>query len=231
MKNLIIIAVLFCSNALVAQEKKSSRTPKSLTSFYDASIGANGNDNAASLAYGNNWSLGKRQQWQLGFGARYTGYLGKQKNYQSAIPGYYRNNEKMDTILVAKPQQNNIALFVNATYRIKQKFELGFNIDVIGASFGASQNAQFISNKIETPAQVTTNSITALLVEANDIGMIKAEYYVAYWAKPKWMIRFGVIDLYSEYKTATELQVGNTRYRGASYMPFLSLRYSPKNKF
>jgi hypothetical protein len=231
MKFAILTISLLSTGCLSAQELKTKKPSfiRNAKSFYDLSFGTNANEQTATVAYGSNWSFGKRKQWQLGFGARYSGYFGKQKNYQSAPPEFYRDNDKMDTILVAKPQQNNTALFLNATYRIKQKFELGFNIDAIGVSFGAPQNGQYITNGLATPASVTTNGISALLVEANDIGMIKAEYYIAYWVKPKWMVRFGAVDLYSEYKTATELQTGNTRYRGASYMPFLAFRWAPKN--
>ncbi len=117
---------------------------------------------------------------------------------------------------------------VSANYRIKRKFELGFNIDLVGYSFGADQNTNFISNGISVPVVASANSPTALLVGPNDLGMIRAEFSVGYWVNDNFLIRAGISSLNTEYKTATELQAGNVRFRQNSQLPFIAITYSPK---
>ena len=67
------------------------------------------------------------------------------------------------------------------------------------------------------------------LVGPNDVGMIRAEFMIGYWVSDKTMIRLGLTSLNTEYKTATELQAGNSRFRANSQIPFIAITYSPKH--
>ena len=71
-------------------------------------------------------------------------------------------------------------------------------------------------------------SVTALLVGPNDIGMLKAEFTTGYKFNEQWNTRLGLVSLYTEVRTETELQPGNTRFRGEARMPFLAVTYTPQ---
>jgi hypothetical protein len=234
MKKTIILTVtsfLLSSTCLLAQKDASKTPPTKINHVFDLSIGSDGKDNIGSLSYGHIWDLGKKRKWRVGYGLRYSGFVGSEKNFLSAPPAFYGNKEKTDTVAISKPQQNNIALFLTATYRIKRKFEIGFNVDLVGYSFGATQNANFIGNNSVIPTRASANSLTALLVGANDIGMVKSENFIGYWVSENWMARVGVSSLFTEYKTSTRLQQDNDRFRGTSIIPFIAIRYCPNNQY
>jgi hypothetical protein len=212
----------------IAQNNTISKNKFSLNNFADVSLGSNGNDNIASLSVGHIHGLGVRNHWRLGYGARFSTFANNgTKYFVSAIPSLYQKADKMDTLNIDKAAQNNLVAFISANYRIKKKLEFGFNIDLVGYSFGADKSADFVSNGVIAKTTVKGNSPTALLVGANDLGMLKSEFNIGYQMSNKWMIRLGMNSLLTEYATATELQVGNTRYRGTGMIPYLAIRYSP----
>ena len=200
-----------------------------LNNQFDLSLGAAKNQSIESISYKHVWGLGKNKQWRIGGGLRFSSYQGSNINYLSAPAKYAGKSELTDTVTVASAQQNNLALMLTATYRIKSKFEVGFNIDLVGYSFGADKSATFVSNGIFKPTTVTAGTPTALLVGPNDVGMIRAEFMIGYWISDKTMIRLGLTSLNTEYKTATELQAGNSRFRANSQIPFIAITYSPKH--
>lgn len=191
----------------------------------DLSLGAGDGSFLGSLAYQNTWALGKNDQWRLSYGLRFTLFSGKDMEFYSAPIDYYLIEENTDTLQVANPGQSNLALYIGASYVIKNKLELGFNIDALGYTFGGETEATFLGNNQKLTTTVNPNQPTLLLVGANDRGMIKAEFFVGYQLNENWAARIGFNNNFVEYKTATELQKGNTRFRGDPTAPFLAVRY------
>lgn len=221
-----VLFALLCAQISLGQEGEKKA---SFDHAIDVSLGANRFQNMASLSYMQNWRIGSKKRLQLTYGLRFSTFKTSQSSnlyFLSAPPEFYMVPEKTDTI-IAEGGQNNIVLFIGATYVIKEKLELGFNIDGIGYTFGPSRSALFIGNdsKVAKLVDVSPNQISALLVGANDIGMIKAEFFAGYWITPKWMVRAGMINAFLEYKTLTEVQVGNSRFRADPILPMIGVRY------
>ena len=227
MKNrysLIIIALALVIGLNAAQAQKTESVNR-LRQYGDVSL-AFGEGFLGSLAYQHTWGLGKSQKLRLSYGFRLTGYSGPEREFYSAPIEYYMIEEETDTLTISDPGMSNLALYIGATYRVGTKWEFGFNIDALGYTFGGDRDGVFTGNNGETiNATVNPNQVTALLVGANDIGMIKAEFFAAYQFNDRMTLRAGFNNNFIEYKTATELQAGNTRFRADPTAYFVGFRY------
>lgn len=192
----------------------------------DVAFGSNGEHSIGSLSYWHSWGVGgEKKHFQLSYGLRFSFAGLNGAEFYSAPPAYYMIEEETDTLQLTTASQNNLVLALGATYQIRERFELGFNIDAVGYTFGATQTATFLGNGATVEDEVSPNQVTALLVGANDIGMVKSEFYVAYWLNEKWMLRAGTGGLFAEYKTSKELQEGNNRFRATTGVPSVAVRY------
>ncbi len=220
----VTIGILFCMS-LPVQNTYAQDAPNP-THNIELSLGMTSNGQLGGLGYWQEWGLGKTGAWKLGYGVRFTGYFGKDVTHISAPPEFYTDETMQDSVFVASPQMSNIALYIGAGYVIKEKFELGFNIDALGYTFGGDKDATFTSEGNETATTVNPGSITALLLGPNDIGMVRSDFFAGYKFSDTWKVRLGLGPLFTEYRTDTELQTGNTRYRGASMMILASVTYT-----
>ncbi|MGB0432590.1 MAG: hypothetical protein ACPGLV_19085 [Bacteroidia bacterium] len=191
---------------------------------YDVAIGFAGGQRSLSLSAQKQFSIGAKQRLKLNLGLRFSTIGFGELEYYSAPIDYFLIPEKTDTLVLSNSGQNNLAIMLGASYLIKNKIELGFNIDAVGYTFGQSRTATFNPQGANITDEVSPNQITALLVGANDIGMVKAEFFGAYRINDKLAIRLGLANSFVEYKTSTELQTGNDRFRGISSMPFVAAR-------
>lgn len=198
-----------------------------MTHNFNLSIGVGSSYQIVSPSYFHTWKVGKRRALQLSYGIRHSHYFGKDVTHRSAPPEFYGDEALEDSVFVGDPKMGNITLFIGASYLIKNRVELGFNIDAIGYTFGGDRDAIFTSSGVETPVTVSPNSITALLVGANDIGMLKVEIFAGYKFNSRWTARIGVNNLFTEYRTPTELQAGNTRFRAEGTAFMVSGTYTP----
>jgi len=189
-------------------------------------VGFTSGGTIAGVGYWQDWGLGQKKAFRLGYGVRFTGYFGKDVNHISAPPEFYTDEAKQDSIFVSSPQMSNIALYIGASYTIRERFEVGFNIDALGYTFGGDKDATFTSDGATTETTVNPGSITALLLGPNDIGMVRSDFFAGYKFNDNWKVRLGVGPLFTEYRTETELQEGNTRYRGTSMMILVGAVYS-----
>ena len=123
-------------------------------------------------------------------------------------------------------------------YTIK-KFDLGFNIDAIGFSFGAEKKANIISS-VYDPGQAriqlaSPTTFNLLLTSDNDYGSLNSEFYLRYWIDEKIGLRLGYTFLFTEYTTNQKLsfdngRILNDRYRLKSSMLMLGVTYTPFKK-
>lgn len=235
MKKILIVAIcIIAMGKTYAQNESNQEVKNSFKTNYfaDLSLGSNGESNIGSLSFGHLWGLGKRKQWRLGYGLRLSSYIGsKNRNYVSANPDFYQVDAKTDTVVIKNPQQNNFTIFITGTYRIKNRFELGFNLDLLGYSFGGSQTATFLGNNSAQPiaTNVSASFANVTIYDKYDIGFVKSEFMAGYWLNDKWMARLGFSTFITEYRTDIELQKDNKRFKAFDILPFIAIRYSPKH--
>lgn len=223
-----LTAFLICYTLQAQNEDDTQSLNNRQEQLLNTSAGTNGDGFLTTAAYEYNWGVGQKKAFRLGAGIRMSAFFGGTKYYRSAPPELYNDDEKADSIyIVERPQQNNIALYISAAYRIKQKVELGFNIDVIGYSFGAEKMITYV-NRYQTLElkYAKPNSLSLLLVDANDRGMVNSQFWIGYQINNQWAIRGGVSHLFTEYKTNRKGPQNNDRFRGVNNIPFLAVRYA-----
>lgn len=196
-------------------------------------FGVGSSEGTLSAAYTHQWKLGSKQRFLLGLGGRFTGYLSKNKYYLTA-PAKITSGQtgpqvffletiadNIDSVLFESTQVNSLNVSFNTGYAVSPKLFIGFNIDLLGFSFGASQQGRFFEGN---SGQVTSGSPTAvnlLLVSDNDIGSLNSEIFGQYRVNDKWAIKAGLQFLFTEFTTETEVQQvpePNDRFRNKSLL-------------
>jgi hypothetical protein len=189
--------------------------------------GAIGSQQASlSIDYFHLWKLGKAKKIEVGFGGRFTSYVGSSQYFSSAPANLAADVTKSDSILIQSPQVNTLNLAINVGYRISPKIGVGFNIDALGFSFGGEQNGSYING---SQGQVTTakpTSFNILLVGNNDKGSLNSEFYLRYFFKEKLAIKLAYQYLFIEYTTDTKVQQlpeANDRFRNKASLFSLAI--------
>lgn len=231
---------LFFSDVLFSQEveKKGYK----YNNNFDLALSTSGNQSSGALSWVKFHSITKKKRFKIGYGIRFTSQVGKNLNYVTAPANitskqtgpqvlfskiYYEN---IDTLSVSSAQNNLLNVSINLQYTIKQKFDIGFNIDAIGFSFGKKINGKYIANQsVDNGSQQIANptSYNLLLISDNDIGALNSELYFRYWFSNKWAVRAGATFLFTEYTTNNKLRLENDRWRNKSLMGMIGITFSP----
>jgi hypothetical protein len=218
LRNIKLIGLVFSLLAIAyttnAQKVKS-----------DASIAVAFSDKQVSTAlqYQYLWLVGKKKKFGIGTGVRLTNSFGNNNFFITAPaklttgksgPGVFFGDQivqNIDSVSFIKTQVNALNATINFTYDITAKIKLGFNIDAIGFSFGASKQGIYFSNS-GTPAATTAKptGFNLLLISDNDLGSLNSEFYGQYGINKKFAAKLGFQFLFNEYKTNTKVQTTPT---------------------
>ncbi len=228
----LLASLVFISHLSFSQTKNQR--------YADLSIAAVGGFSPA-LSYNYNWGLGKRGKFKIGTGIRFT-YFAKGKTDLITAPASLTSGEKgpqvlftenilsnFDTLKVSKVGVGYINIPIHLQYSFSQKFEVGFNIDALGLSFGSKQSGTFYAsdsrslNKTTQTAKPTTFNL--LLVSDNDLGSLNSELYARYWVNDKIGFRAGLSFQFVEYRTDKVLTFENDRFRTKNLLPMLAISY------
>ncbi len=183
-------------------------------------------------------------RFKIGWGVRYTGYFGKSTEFVTA-PAKLTSGKtspavlftenilsNFDTLTLNKVQSNALNAVINLQFAISRRFEVGFNIDAIGLSFGAQQTGLFRSasesQALDNSVQMAKpTSFNLLLVSDNDLGNLNSELYARYWLSDRIALRAGLSFNFVEYTTGRELTFDNDRFRYKSLLPMVAVSFSP----
>ncbi len=238
---LIIIFVVLQCCAGNAQESPVG-TGYRYNHNFDLALSGGNNQYSQALSWVKFHALTKKKRFKVGYGIRFTAQEGKNLYYVTA-PAiitskqtgpqvlfseiYYEN---VDSLFITSAQNNCLNLTINLQYTFKNKFDLGFNIDAAGFSFGNKVTGQYFEHQsagVSEFQQARPTSMNLLLVSDNDIGSLNSELYFRYWFKPKWAIRAGATFLFTEYTTDSKLRLENDRWRNKSFMGMIGVTFSP----
>ncbi len=201
--------------------------------YIDGTIAFGSYQGSIAIHYTHMWKLGKSQKFSLGLGGRLTSYLGNNQYYSTAPAKITSGStspliffqdiktENIDTLLVNTPQVTMLNVSLNIGYQLTSRFSAGFNIDAIGFSFGARQQANYINGSTGKNTTATPTSFNLLLISDNDLGNLNSEIFAKYKINEKWAIKAGLQFLFTEYKTDTKVQTfpeENDRFRNKSFM-------------
>ena len=244
-KILLTILILWISLPSFSQES----APKISGGFtyhnnFDLSLAASSGQFSGALSWAHFYGIGKRKKFQVGYGIRFTSYSGSNQNYVTAPAELTSGQtgpqvlfteitpENYDTLFVTKAQQNAINVTINLQYSFSIKFDLGFNIDAAGITFGSRQTGKFMSSARSSAISETQSAkptpFNALLISDNDIGMLNSELYGRYWLTDKIALKAGLGFLFTEYTTDNKLVRDNDRWRNKSLMGLIGITYTPR---
>lgn len=213
-KYLLLTGSVLCI-ALIsqAQVKPSARTNQ----FVDLTATIGSSQGAVASAYVYNWKLGQKKKWEAGLGLRWTSYFGSKKEYTTALARLARNTtfpfvivfagqkiENWDTLTVQRPFTNSINFTANFGYNFNEKWNVGFNIDLIGYTFGRKGSAILTSKGVtRTEPEAKPAAFNILLTGDNDYGSLNSAFFLKYQLNNKWGIKGVYQFIFTEYKTKT----------------------------
>ena len=186
-----------------------------LRRYFDFTAAFGQSQGTVSATYGHNWKLWKKQKWELGLSARWSTYFGSKKNFITAPARLARTNttpfliffagqktENHDTLTVQRPLTTSLNFAVNAGYNITPKWYLGFNIDVIGLTFGRKSSAILTSNgTTRTESEAEPAIFNLLLTGDHDLGSLNSEFFLQYNLNKSWSIKAVYQFIFIEYVT------------------------------
>jgi hypothetical protein len=213
-KIVVIVSAFFMVNNGFSQTSKLPRTDK----FVDLAATFGSSRGAVAASYVHNWRLGQKRKWEVGIGARLTSSFGTKQEYTTAAPASLtrsssipfliffagQKTENWDTLTVQRPFINSLNFTVNAGYNFSSRFSGGFNIDVIGFSFGRKSAAILTSNGITRSEPVAKPAVFNVLLTGDlDYGSLNSEFFLKFKMNDRWALRGVYQFLFTEYKTTT----------------------------
>jgi hypothetical protein len=237
----LLLGFLLFSITSFSQSLKIDSANKHKLSFIDFSTGFSNNQALISTSYSFNWGIGKKQRLLLGVGARLTNTFGTDQYFTTANakltsgktgPGVLFADDipaNIDSFFVGKPQINALNISFNSEYQLSKKLSVGFNIDLLGFSFGASKTGTYINNGRTSLVGAKPTSLNILLISDNDIGSLNSEIFARYKLNSKWSLRGGAAFLFNEYTTNTAVQqlngISNDRFRTKTLNAMIGISY------
>lgn len=229
----VLVAIQFI--ALAQNETKP-------TQHVDLALSYGPQEFNGSLAWSRLHSVTKGKKFQIGYGLRYNGYIGQDKDYVTA-PVYLTSGEKgpqvlfieniqenIDTFRVQNAQHNSVNAVIYLGYQFNPKWSVGFNIDAVGIAFGNKIDGEIISSNKPMPGSdiqgASPTRLNALLISDNDIGMLNSELYTTYNIKNNLSVKAGFTFLFTEYTTENKIAYNdnNDRFRYKSLMGMIGIQ-------
>jgi len=240
MKKLFLL--LFALSAFVMADAQYLKSPNQAL---DLSFSSNESQNAFSLSWSHLHGLGKKKNFRIGYGIRYSQNFGSNQDFVTAPAKLTSGQtglgvlfseyipENFDTLSFANYSVGSVNLSIHLNYRIKSRWEIEFNIDAVGVSFGKKQEAKYETSKNTGFGKTQLASPTSpnlLLTSDNDIGSLNSELMARYWFKPQWSVKAGATFIFSEYTTDKKLYLENDRFRNKALMGMVGISYNPFRK-
>jgi long-subunit fatty acid transport protein len=139
------------------------------------------------------------------------------------------DDKNVDTLFAPSPALNSLNLMISLGYKVSEKFDVGFNIDAIGISFGPTGSPSYIRNGKSTPSSASPTSTNILLVGDNDKGSLNSHLFIRYKLSDHLGLKVAYQFLFNELTTTTKIQTipsANDRFRAKSGMVYVGLNYN-----
>jgi len=199
----------FSANAQEASTKKTEQ-------LADLTLGFGSGQSTVSFGYFKNWNVGKKQSFYIGTGVRLSNAFGRNQVFTSAPASLAANDANVDSLFSSRSSTYAFNAILNLGYHLSPKLDLGFNIDLIGFSFGPSRIKLFTGNGAQSAPSAQPTSLNILLVGNNDRGTLNSEFYLRYKVSKKWGIKLAYQHFFTELTTTNKVQtipVQNDRFR------------------
>lgn len=185
--------------------------------------------NSISASGFQNFGIGSKKKFYIGTGLRFTTFFGSNVNFTTAPADLTADDKNVDTLFAPSPSVSSLNLTINLGYKISEKFDVGFNIDAIGISFGPTGTPSYIRNGKSIASSASPTSPNILLVGDNDKGSLNSHLFVRYKLSDHLGLKVAYQYLFNELTTTTKVQTipsANDRFRAKSTMVYVGLNYN-----
>lgn len=159
----------------------------------------------------------KNIRFGIGYGLRYSISFVRNQSF-IASPNKFASDDRL-AIMRSCINTLNADLHFQLSWG---KFDVGFNIDVVGVGFGKAQMGVFSIDGIETSRETARPTpFNILMGPFRDIGSLHSERYIRYWLNKKLAVKLALGRLFGEYTTLRKLNLGNDRFR-TIYKPIIA---------
>lgn len=181
-----------------------------------------------TLGFSHLYGFGSSRRFKLGYGVRLSSFFGSNREF-TAAPADLASEDNPESFFVESSQSNAINLGLYTDYSITENVLIGFNIDLIGFSFGSEKDGLVeIQEPINAsvPDKGKPTSFNALLIGNNDIGTLNSEFWIGYRIASNLMVRGGFSYLFVEYTTEGQYQEDNDRFRYKAAQGMVGVSYT-----
>ncbi|MFT3908147.1 MAG: hypothetical protein QM737_01875 [Ferruginibacter sp.] len=211
MKQKLLIVAMLCFAISAQAQKKATH----VNQFVDLTGTVGNSQGTVAAAYVRNWKFGKHERLEAGLGLRWSTYFGTQTAFTTAPAKLARTNttpfliffagqrtDYHDTLTVQRPLTNSLNVTINLGYNFSKKWNAGFNIDLIGFTFGRTTSS-ILQSYGATKTESTTKPATfnVLLTGDHDYGSLNSEFFLKYKLNERWGIKAVYQFIFIEYKT------------------------------
>lgn len=234
---------LFIAQSAFAQREEAANYYKNSISA-DLNIASDGKNSLIALSGKQQFGLFANKRLKIGYGLRLNHNFGSKGKFLTAPailttgktgPIVFFDGTKIaaniDTIQTTAFSVTSINIPLYLEYAITNKIDVGFNIDLIGASFGASaSNYNSVHSTAANAGAVAAkaSNFNALLVGDNDLGSLNSEIIARYHLNDKLAFSAGLSFAFAEFTTARKLYLDNDRFRQKQLMPMIGVNYRLK---
>lgn len=212
MRALLFFLIVMSRTIVVAQDE-----PRANTQYVDMMVGI-GKVVNLSISYQVGWKFGEKQRLVMGVGARVNNSIATGEFFTTAPAKLVKGEAgpaalfkepipaNIDSVLLPTARVYSLNAMLHIGYNFSEKFGVGFNIDVIGASFGGSTSGTYYAGTVSTPVTASPSGFNLLLVGENDLGTLNSEFFVGYRINEKMMLKAGIQHIFMEYTTSQAVQ-------------------------
>jgi hypothetical protein len=184
------------------------------------------------------WRVGE-SKFFLGTGVRLTSQWSNGQTFKTAPAELTRGEEGLGAIFRQEKKSNideltfgqshitSLNILFQIFYQWDDLWSVGFNIDVIGYSYGEKRTGKYSprSEDAQWPDKVSArpSEFNLLLGDDNDLGSINSELYLLRKVSEKWAAKFGVVHAFTEYETNQRLRNHNDRFRKKNFLPTIGI--------
>jgi len=212
---------------------QAQRTSSRIVAGMDLGTGLKEKNYLASLNYFQFLKIDKTGFLQVGWGARFAQFGGRDLNLTTAAAQFAKNANSTDTLQMDRATLSSVNFNLGVQISILEKIDIGANTDIFGFAFGGRRTGYHLGSagfnkadslNIHKTYQTARPTSTGLqLVGDNVRGNLNSEIYARVRFTPRFGLKVGYLFAVNEYRTNIGLVEGNRRFRARTQMLYVGL--------